>query len=78
MSDPAISSKPATILRFPQVIARTGLRRPTIYLHMKKGTFPRPISLGERAVGWLESDIEKWIQGRIEMSREVSSSVHTP
>jgi prophage regulatory protein len=28
---------------------------------MQKGKFPEPVSLGLRAVGWLESDIDDWI-----------------
>ena len=53
------------ILRLPEVIARVGLRRPTIYLHISKGTFPKQINLGPRAVGWLESEIDAWIAARI-------------
>ncbi len=44
-----------SILRRKQVQARTGLARSTIYLHIKNGAFPRPVPLGNRAVGWLES-----------------------
>ena len=69
MSTTETPKAPSIILRFPQVIARTGLKRATIYLRLKAGSFPRPISLGERAVGWLESDIEAWIQGRVKASR---------
>ncbi len=36
---------------------------------MTKGSFPKPISLGARAVGWLESDIDGWIAARIEVTR---------
>ncbi len=58
-----------TILRLPTVRTRTGLSRSTIYLRVSQGSFPRPLSLGARAVGWLESDIEGWISRRIEESR---------
>ena len=44
-----------SILRCKQVQARTGLARSTIYLNIKSGTFPRPVPLGVRAVGWIES-----------------------
>ena len=54
----------ATILRLPQVKARTGLSRTSIYLRVKAGTFPAPISLGDRAVGWLDSNIDGWIAER--------------
>ena len=60
-----------TILRLPAVKTSTGLSRSTIYLRIAEGTFPRPISLGGRAVGWLEAEIQEWLQQRIEASREV-------
>jgi prophage regulatory protein len=57
------------ILRRNQVQARTGLSRSTIYLRIAEGSFPKPVSLGARAVGWLESDIEQWLTSRVEESR---------
>jgi prophage regulatory protein len=59
-----------TILRLPAVKASVGLSRSTIYLRIAEGTFPRPVSLGGRAVGWLQSEIEGWMHQRIELSRE--------
>lgn len=59
-----------TILRLPAVKARTGLARSTIYLRIAQGTFPKPVSLGARAVGWLETEIDGWLQQRIEASRK--------
>ena len=58
-----------SILRLPAVKTRTGLSRSTIYLRMAEGTFPNPISLGDRAVGWVEDEITDWLDGRIEASR---------
>jgi len=46
-----------TILRLPGVKASTGLSRSTIYLRVAQGTFPKPVSLGGRAVGWLEAEV---------------------
>jgi len=57
------------ILRLPEVKANVGLSRSTIYLRIEEGSFPKPISLGARAVGWLESDIEAWITERIDKAR---------
>jgi prophage regulatory protein len=59
----------ATLLRLTQVKARTGLSRSTIYLRIKAGEFPTQVSLGPRAVGWLEAEIERWIEIRVERSR---------
>lgn len=59
-----------TILRLPTVKARTGLSRSNIYLQMAKGTFPNPIKLGgQRAIGWLQHEIDEWIAKQIEQSR---------
>ena len=51
------------VLRLREVKARTGQATSTIYAAMASGKFPRPIPLGERAVGWLEAEIDSWIEG---------------
>lgn len=58
-----------SILRLPTVKGRTGLSRSTIYLRASEGTFPKPVNLGARAVGWLESEIDGWLASRVEESR---------
>ena len=58
-----------TILRLPAVKTNTGLSRSTIYLRIAQGAFPKPVSLGGRAVGWLDAEIQEWLQGRIAVSR---------
>ena len=58
------------ILRLPEVKARTGLSRSSIYLRMANKDFPQSVSLGGRAVGWLESDIDQWLADKIESSRK--------
>lgn len=58
-----------TILRLPVVIERTGLSRSSIYLRMSNDEFPHSVSLGGRAVGWLEEDIEAWLTAKVEASR---------
>ena len=66
------SQREPAFLRRKQVEARTGLSRSTIYLHIKKGVFPKPVPLGPRAVGWLESDIGDWIAERLKAARDGS------
>jgi len=61
------NQKKLSILRRKQVEKRTGLSRSTIYLRIQQGTFPRPINLGARAVGWLENEIEAWLVARMEI-----------
>ena len=58
-----------TIVRFPQVIARIGISRSSLYAFIKAGTFPPPMSLGARAVGVLSADVDEWINTRPQASR---------
>ena len=58
------------ILRLPAVKNRTGLSRSMLYAKVAEGTFPRPISLGARAVGWVDTEVDAWVSGRIEQSRK--------
>ena len=61
------------ILRIKVVQRRTGLGRSTIYDRISKGTFPRQISLGARAVGWIDSEIDQWVNVQISHSRGEST-----
>ncbi len=65
------------ILRLPEVQRRTGLSRSTIYVRLDQGRFPRPVSLGARAVGWIESEVDEWIRERIAESRGDSMAAST-
>ena len=56
------------ILRIRTVQDVTGISRSSIYVKISQGEFPKPISLGSRSVGWLESDIQAWIDYRISQS----------
>ena len=60
-------------LRLADVKQRTGLSRSTIYLNISKGIFPKNVNLGSRAVAWLESEIEAWMQSRIKQ-RSIASN----
>lgn len=53
-----------TILRRPKVENKTGLGRSSIYRLIQLGQFPKPVKLTERSVGWLESEIDQWIDER--------------
>ncbi|MGR5325018.1 helix-turn-helix transcriptional regulator [Vibrio sp. PNB22_2_2] len=61
------------IIRLPEVKEKTGLSRSSIYLRMSKGSFPQSISLGERAVGWLEADVEQWLDACVSASKAVDN-----
>lgn len=70
-----------TILRRKQVEARTGLSRSTIYGKIRKNdkrptefdpAFPQPVKIGLRSVGWVESEIEAWLDAQIKRTRGVA------
>lgn len=51
-----------SILRLPSVRLKTGRAGPTVWKDVSNGTFPPPIRIGPRAVGWLESEINAWLE----------------
>ncbi|MGF6153705.1 helix-turn-helix transcriptional regulator [Pseudomonas tolaasii] len=53
------------IIRLKDVIGSTGLGRSTIYKYVAEGAFPKPVSLGDRCVGWVESEVQGWILDRV-------------
>lgn len=53
---------PRRVLRLPEVITKTGLSRTTLYTMSRAGEFPVAISLGGKAMGWIESEIDDWIE----------------
>lgn len=69
------TSRPARILRYREVEARTGLSRSTIYRWQAAGRFPPSVVLGRRTVGWIESDVEAWIRERAAESRDDGEAV---
>jgi len=67
-----IAGVPVKVLRLREVLRKTGLSRSTLYNRITDGQFPRQISLGNRAIGWLEAEVDTWISDRVRFSR------HTP
>ena len=62
------------ILKLPDVMEATGLSRSSIYAFIGKNTFPKPIPLGVRAVGWLQSEVDQWVENRTRL-RKTSGDV---
>jgi prophage regulatory protein len=58
-----------SILRLNSVLKKTGYSRTRLYSDMGKGLFPKPISLGARAVGWISNEVDAWVQAQIARSR---------
>lgn len=57
------------ILKLSEVKLITGLSASSIYRGAANGTFPKQIKLGVRSSGFVASEIEQWLQERIEASR---------
>ena len=53
------------MIKLNEVKAKTGLGRSSIYSFIDKGTFPAQVKLGQRCVAWVESEIDFWIDGKI-------------
>jgi len=53
-------------MRIPEVAKVTGLAKSTIRYCVEAGTFPAPVRLTARAVGWRESEIKRWMDERAE------------
>jgi prophage regulatory protein len=68
-SNSVVQAKPQRILRLAQVRALTGLGRSFIYQLQAQKRFPQRIKIGERAVGWLEDEVQEWLADRIAKSR---------
>lgn len=51
------------LLRLPKVCERSGLSRSRIY--DPASNFPKPVKIGPRAVGWVESEVDQWVKDRI-------------
>ncbi|MBW8073001.1 MAG: AlpA family phage regulatory protein [Ferrovum sp.] len=65
----------ARILRLDAVLDKTGLSRSLIYQLVSEGNFPAQIHLGARSVGWIEAEVDDWIDARITMSRKAVSGI---
>ncbi|MEO6319428.1 MAG: AlpA family phage regulatory protein [Polaromonas sp.] len=59
--------KPGKLLRLPRVLDMTALGKSSVYAGVKSRTFPAPVRLSARAVGWREEDIDKWISERVKV-----------
>ncbi|MCY4497059.1 MAG: AlpA family phage regulatory protein [Rhodospirillaceae bacterium] len=51
-------------MRLPEVMLRTGPSKATIHRRYRDGTFPTPVRLGSRSIGWWSSEIPEWLATR--------------
>ncbi|EAV3930948.1 AlpA family transcriptional regulator [Salmonella enterica] len=64
-----MNNQPTRLIRLPEVLERTGFGRAWIYRLISEGRFPAPVKIGVRAVAFVESEVDEWIQSVIETSR---------
>jgi prophage regulatory protein len=53
------------LLRLPAVVERTGLNSTDVYARMKDGTFPASVPIGVRSVGWVDTEVDEWVEQQI-------------
>lgn len=73
MRTTVIGGRPMRFLKLKEVMEKTALSRSAIYRKMNEDQFPKSISLGDRAVAWVESEVEEWMEN-ILMERKAIDS----
>jgi prophage regulatory protein len=58
------------VLKIKQVAAEINVSVPQVYKLVSLGRFPKPIKLGERGSGWLITEIDAWLQSRVDLRDE--------
>jgi prophage regulatory protein len=53
------------IMRLKEVIEKTGLAKTTVYSLISQGKFPKQIELGVRSVGWVDTEVDEWLEAKI-------------
>lgn len=69
MRNPSPMNPPIRMLRLRGVMEKTGLSRSQIYRLVGLGTFPKQIQLSDRAAAWIEVEVDRWLQKRIDQAR---------
>ncbi|MDI3441650.1 AlpA family transcriptional regulator [Erwinia sp. V90_4] len=59
-----------SLIRLSEVQRRTGYSKAWIYRLMSQKRFPTSVKIGTRAIAFVESEIDEWINTRIEESRK--------
>lgn len=67
------TSNTIQILRLKAVKEITGISRSSIYAAAKQGSFPKPIRITAKSVGWLLSDIQEYLAAKVAQSRNLTT-----
>ncbi|EHM42965.1 MULTISPECIES: helix-turn-helix transcriptional regulator [Hafnia] len=65
-----MSQASQSLIRITEVQRRTGFGKAWIYRLMSQGKFPASVKIGSRSIAFIESEIDEWINARIEESRK--------
>jgi prophage regulatory protein len=58
------------MIELPQTIGKTTMSKSMIYALVKEGKFPAPVKIGDRKIGWVEAEVDAWLEARVKASRE--------
>jgi prophage regulatory protein len=56
---------PLRFLRMSEVENRVGLNKRTVQRMVKNQSFPQPVRLHERSIGFVEAEVEQWMTARL-------------
>ncbi|MEZ8772928.1 helix-turn-helix transcriptional regulator [Vibrio sp. 10N.247.310.17] len=60
-----MSNVTARLIRLNEVLVMTGLSRSGMYRSIEKQQFPSQVPIGDRAVAWVESEVQDWVRQRV-------------
>ena len=63
------------VLKAKQVAEEINVSVPQVYKLVNLGRFPKPIKLGERGSGWLRTEVDAWLQSRVDARDEEAINV---
>lgn len=69
-----MSQNVRSFIRLPEVMRRTGYSKAWLYRLINQNRFPKPVKIGERAIAFVEGEIDDWITQRIEARNAVNNS----
>ena len=69
-----MSENVRSFIRLPEVMRRTGYSKAWLYRLINQNRFPKPVKIGERAIAFVEGEIDDWITQRIEARNAVNNS----
>ncbi|MCI1029305.1 AlpA family transcriptional regulator [Pantoea dispersa] len=65
-----------SLIRLSEVQRRTGYSKAWLYRLMSEKRFPLPVKIGARSIAFIESEIDAWIEERINASRSATPSLN--